>query len=390
MSEDYIKKLTGKNKADYEEAAFHLINTPDVEMFDELLKKDDFLFDFIKENVSERIKNAINETNYKNLLCLLKRYSPSYEDALITSLVKFADEDLTDTMLELLENGTNDEKTYCAKFFTYIQDPLAIEFLKNNTNTEDEFLNQNSAAALGAMQEESSYLDASAKLTSDDEFEKLSAVKFLVAYGDKKAVADIIQAMKTSTMSENIAGEIPYLESLFKILDENLEDGLLVLNNIINGIGEIIQLSSVFDYELYEIFERLISNSDNSKTAIVLLNAAEKFDTLTENDEYLFDENKEIKKEILEIKKLLTHIDKKELKKYVNQELNENSLFVYTALDFADDILAIRELLKCGNQTIILKTAEVLKAHKHLDYTTKTIALVKITDENIKAIIRAL
>ena len=70
--------------------------------------------------------------------------------------------------------------------------------------------------------------------------------------------------------------------------------------------------------------------------------------------------------------------------------MNEASPFVYTALDFADDILAIRELLKCSNQTIILKTAETLKRLNALDDTAKTVALVKITDENIKSIIRSL
>lgn len=83
-------------------------------------------------------------------------------------------------------------------------------------------------------------------------------------------------------------------------------------------------------------------------------------------------------------------MNKKELKKFVNAELNENSPFVYTALEFADDVIAIRELLKCNNQTIILKTAEVLKSLNSLDDTAKTIALIKITDENIKSIIRAL
>ena len=114
MVDDLIKQLTGKNKQEYEAAACHLVNTADVEMFKALVDKDDFLFDFVKQNVSDRIGNALNETNYKNLLSFLKYYSPSYEDVIISTLVKFADEDLTDMMLEIFETGTNDEKTYCA------------------------------------------------------------------------------------------------------------------------------------------------------------------------------------------------------------------------------------------------------------------------------------
>ena len=146
----------------------------------------------------------------------------------------------------------------------------------------------------------------------------------------------------------------------------------------------------MLDFELKDVFENLLAAETDSKIAVVLLNAYEKFETLTENDEYLFDEDKETKNEIHNIKKLVSGINKKQLTKLVNNELNEISPFVYTALDFADDVLAIRELLKCSNQTIILKTAETLKRLNALDDTAKTVALVKITDENIKSIIRSL
>lgn len=390
MVDDLIKQLTGKNKQEYEAAAAHLVNEADEEMFKALVEKDDFLFDFVKQNVADRIANVLNENNYKNLLSFLKYYSPSYEEVIISTLVKFADEDLTDRMLDIFESGTNSEKTYCAKFFTYIQDPLSIDLLRENAKTDDDFLNANCAAALGAMKEEESYNNAIFNLKSEDEFEQIKAVKFLTAYGNQDALYPIIEAMKTSTMSENIAAEIPYLTDIFTIIENDLENGLLILNNIINGFGEIIPLSSVFDYEMYEIFERLMVHADDSKTAVVLLNANEKFDTLTENDEYLYDEDKDTKKEILDINKLLSHINKKELLNFVNQELNENSPFVFTALDFAQDMYAVRELLKCNNQTIIVKTAEILKAHNQLDDTSRQVALLKITDENIKSIIRAL
>jgi len=387
---DLIKKLTGKNKNDFEQVAKQLIDTADVELFKELVANDGFLFDFVKQNVAERLAKACNETNYKNLLKFFVCYSPYYDDFIISTLTKYADEDLTDEILEIFENGSVDEKTYCAKYFFYIQDPLALELLRENSYTDDESLNANCAATLGSFQDIQSYNEAIEKLNSTDEFEQLSAVKFLVLYGNKEAVTPLLETMKSSAMAENIAGEIPYLSDIFELLDRSKEDALLVLNHIINGLGEILGLSSVFDYELYDVFERLIRNADDSKTAVVLLNAAEKFDTLTENDEYLFDEDKNTKNEIQDIKKLLGSINKKHLKPLVLEELSESSTFVYTALDFADDVFAIRELLKCSNQTIILKTAEVLKKLGNLDEPTKTVALLKVTDDNIKSIIRAL
>ncbi len=387
---DNLKKLTGKNKNDYEFVAKHLIDDCDVELFKELVENDGFLFDFVKNNVSQRISDAINNSNYKNLIEFLKYYSPSYENVIVSALVNHADEDLTDLMLDKLENGTDDEKAYASKYFAKVQDPLAYDFLTSNAYSDNEFLAQNCASTLGEWHDEKSYNEALAKLKSIDDFEKISAVKFLVSFGNQSAISALIEAMKNSTMAENIAGEIPYLENIFEILKTDFQDGLLIINYIINGLGEILPLTTIFDFELFEVFEQLLHKQDDSRVAVVLLNAKEKIETLTENDEYLYDEDKNTKNEIFDIKKLLGGARKKELEKLVNIELKEDSPFVYTALDFATDVLTIRELLKSNNQTLILKTAEILKSLGNFDETARTVALLKVTDINIKSIIRAL
>lgn len=390
MVEDLIKKLTGKNKNDYEAAARHLVDDADAEMFEKLVEQENYLFDFVKQNVANRIYNAVNENNYLNLLKFFKYYSPSYDEAIVSALAKYADEDLTDEILEIFETGTQNEKCYCAKFFSYIQDSLAIELLRNNSYTENESLNANCAATLGILGDEASYDEAIEKLNSDDEFEKLLAVKFLVIYGNKEALPKVIETMKTSTMAENIAGFIPYLIEFEDLLEYNYQDGMLVLNNIINGLGEILGLYEVLNFNLYSNIEKILDKPADSISATVLLNAEDKFNTLTENDEYLFDEDKATQNEIKDIKKLLSGINKKNLKQLITAELREDSPFVFTALDYTDDTDAVRELLRCNNQTIILKTAEILKKLNALDNTAKTVALLKITDENIKSIIRAL
>ncbi|MBO6088345.1 hypothetical protein J6P92_08390 [bacterium] len=385
---DKLKKLTGK--FGYEDVVKNLVNTPDIELFRELTEQDGFLFDFIKQNVAKRIFDAVDENNYKNLLEFFKYYSPSYEDAIISNLAEFADEDLTDIILEKFENGNDNEKTYCAKYFAYIKDPLAYDFLIKNAYSENEYLAQNCASTLSLWNDEKSYNDALSKLSCTDEFEKLSAVKFLCAYGKKDAVPYILQALRTSAMAENISGEIPYLINLQELLDKFYEDGLFTINCIINGLGEILPLSVVFDFELYDIFERLTSDTLNSKSAVVLLNSLEKFETLTENDEYLFDEDKDTKNEIHDIKKILKRVDIKELKCLINYEISVNSPFVYTALEFTEDVLTVKELLKSDNQTIILKASEILKKLGNFDETARVVALSKVTDLNIKEIIRAL
>lgn len=387
---EQLKKLTGKNKDEYEAVAKHLVDDCDVELYKELVDSDGFLFDFVKQNVAQRIYDACNESNYRNLIPFLKYYSPSYDEAIISVLSKYADEDLTDEMLEMFENGTENEKCYCAKFFSYIQDTLAIDLLRENSYTENESLNANCAATLGILKDVPSYEEALAKLNNEDEFEVLAAVKFLVIYGNIEALENIIFAMKKSTMSENIAGYIPYLIDLQTLINKNYSDGLLVVNNIINGLGEIIGLYEVLNFEIYNIFEDILSREPDGILATVLLNAVEKFNTLTENDEYLFDEDKNTQAEIKDIKKLLSRVNRNQLKSLLVQELREDSPFVFTALELTDNIEAVKELLRCSDQTLILKTAEILKKLNAFDDTARTVALLKITDENIKSILRAL
>ena len=386
-NKDLIKKLTSKNKTDYEPVAHQLINTPDISLFEELVNQDDFLFDFVKRNVSQRLQNACNASNYRNLLALMKVYSPFYEDFIASTLAKFADEDLTDELLEIFENGTEAEKTYCAKYFSHIKDPLALDFLREGAFSENENLSSNCAATLGAFEDKESFELALNKLDSDDDFEIFKGVNFLIAYGDKTAAKKIIEVLDKSSMAENIAGEIPYLIDLFSILELDTVSGLTVINYIINGLGEILPLSTTIDYNLYSVIEDLANNSQNSAVATVLTNAREKFNTLTENDEYLFDEDKNTKNEVYEINKLLNSI---KICGNIDEELRADSPFVFTALDFTTNAAAAENLLSTDNQTIILKAAEILKKLGVWNENLRTKALEHVKDSTIRAIIEAL
>ena len=387
---DRLKKLTSKNPDEFETVAYDVINMPDVELFKELVENDDFLFDFVKQNVANRLEKNCNESNYRNLVSFLKYYSPSYEDFIISVLVRYADEDLTDKMLELFENGTNDEKTYCAKFFSYIQDPLAQEFLNKYAFDENPALSSNCASTLASMNDRESYEKALLMLDDNDDFTRLFAVKFLVSYGDKQAVSKIIQTMKKSAFAENIAGELPYLCNIFELYEKNQTDCLFTANLIINGLGEILGLSQVFDYKLYEFLETLIKQPKNSQTAVVLLNAQDKFETLTENDEYLFDETKDTKQEIIEIKELLKTVNLGELYGLADNEIKSESLFVFTALEYTENEDKVRSLLSSTNPTVVLRSLEVLKQLEALTPEDKSEALNKIEDTNIKNVILAI
>lgn len=385
---DKLKKLTGKNPKDFEPVAFDVINIPDVELFKELIDNEDFLFDFIKQNVANRLAKVCNSSNYLNLLQFLKYYSPSYEDVIISNLVKFSDEDLTDKMLAIFEDGTDDEKTYCAKYFSIVQDSLALDFLKENAYSENSSLSANCATALALFGDTESKNEALLKLKSDDEFEKLDGVRFLVSYGDKSVIPAIVDVMKTSSFAENIAGDLLYLTDLFSLYKTNKTDALFVFNSVINGLGEILGLAQIFDFRLYEFIEMLLKEQTDSEIAVVLANAKDKFNTLTENDEYLFDETKDVKQEVMDIKQLLSSF--KVNQSLINTELKSESLFVFTALEFANNESAIRGLLISANQTVVLKALEMLKQMNSLTKEDKNLALSSVTSEDIKSVIVAI
>ncbi len=388
---DFIKQLTGKNKQDYEHAAAHIIDNADVKTFEELVSKEDFLFDFIKQNAAKRLQQACNENNYKNLLKFLDFYSPSYDTFIAETLAKFGDETIKAKMKNLLNDGTESEKSYAAKYFSFVRDESVIDLLKNYSYTENEALAFNCATALSTLNERTCIDSAYEKLNSKDDFEVLSAVKFLSAYGEKNALEKVFETMKKSSVSEYIASEIGYMESFLNLINtEHHENTLLAINNILQGLGEIISLSDVFSFQLYEIFEQLIFSEPNAKNAIILLTAKNKFNQLTENDEYLFDEDKNTKDEVKAIKDLLNNNIDDNLDNFIQSEIHEDSDFVFTAIELIKNPEIIRPLLSSKNQTLILKSIEVIKSLKDLSQNDKDIALANVSDENIKQIIQAL
>ena len=384
-----IKKLTSKNKQDYEMAASHIIDAADEESFKELVGQDDFLFDFIKSNVAKRLENAVNSSNYLNLLKFLPYYSSSYVDVIAKSLSKFDNPDLSKTLFDILNTGSDEEKAYCAKYFSHVKNSLVSEILKKYVYSDFEPLALNCAEALAFQGDKECFEEAVDKLNSDDDFEVLSAVKFLVAFGDKSAIPYLFNAMKNSSLSENIAAEIPYLDNIFNLLEADTDNALSLINYIIDGFGEVTALSQVFDYQLYDVLGCL-SNNLSSKEAVILLNARDKFNTLTENDEYLYDEDKNTKNEIFDIKKSLNSLDIENLTLLAENELSEDSDFVFTAIDLLKSEDKLLNLLSSSNQTLILKTLSVLKLMGKIDKVDKAEILSRISDENIKSIIMAL
>ena len=406
-NEQLVKDLTAKDETKAFAAAQCIINNADTQAFSLLCDKSEFLFDFVKNNVNKRLQKAVNEGNFRNLFAFLKNYCPDFEDTIIGGIARFANEDLTDEMLELLENGSDDEKAYAAKYFSYIPDTIAADDLTEYAFSDNEAVAFNSAKALGAMKIDSAYQKALELLNSDDEFTVLKAVKFLVAYEDKAAVEHILKAMEHSSMSENIAGEIPYIQSLMELLQQYQDKNyvLLCIDNILSGLGEILPLSQIFCFEMFEVLEYLIpynTNNKNPQAAVVLLKALSKFEELANNEEYTFDEDKNTKQEIQDIYNLLKKQQEyfwNAQKNLVKNELDESNVPVYrisSALSViceynlvqAED--EIKNLLHSNNEILLCEAASALKQIGTLDGAQKESILAKVHDENKKALINSL
>lgn len=401
-NEKLVNELTGKNENLALTAAGQIIDEANTDAFSILTGKSEYLFDFIKANVNRRLQSVVNRENYRGLIQFMSYYSSDFEDFIAQSLAKFADEDLTDEMLEMLESGSFSQKTYCAKYFSLIPDTAASEMLMEYAFDDDDSLAYNSAKALGAMDCELAYNMALEMLKSDDDFVVLKAVKFLVAYGEKKAAPHILQAMKNSTMAENIAGEIPYLEPLRELLEkENREDVLYCMSKILTGLGEILPLNQVFTFELYDMLGYLIRTNKRQKSglvAVVLLKALLKFETICENDEYTYDEDKNTKAELAQILSLLKDESEEfwdEQKELILNELEEEKERAISAahligelkIDYAVEDL--KKLSQSDDEILICESIIALNAISALDCIDKAEILAKINDENKKAIIES-
>jgi len=389
--ESKIKQLTGKNQGEYEAVAREIIDTANVELFKELVSKDDFLFDFIKSNVAQRLERACNKNNYKNLLKFLNIYSPFYEDFISSTLAQFGDDEVTNTMLNKLISGSDSEKIYSAGYFSYKQDERALPLLEKYAFSDESSLSENCARALSKLNDENAFNQAINKLRADDDFEQMIAANFLVAYQDKRALYPLFNAMKHSKMSESIAEQIPYLVPLPEMLGtEYEEDAILAFCYIVSVLVELVPVSQIIGYRFYEFIEKMLKASPSGASAVALFLARDKFNMITENEEYLFDEDKNTKNEVNDIKMLLNNANIDSFTSFLYEELFEESDFIFFVLEFVKDEESLVSLLTGDNQTVIIKVMELLKSQGMLKDEYKKIALSRIYNENLKVIANAI
>lgn len=232
---NFIKSITSKDFNQSQEAIKNLINSKNLTLFSELSEKSEFIFPFIKEKIIKNFVNLINKNNLDNIFEFTKIYSFDFESLIILSWVKFANEDLTDEILELFEKGTQEQKAYCAKYFSYIKDSLALDLLEKNAHSDFEPLRTNCAITLSSFGSGKIINDMKQIIeTSDDAFKQLNALQFLTAYNNENLIYYITQKAYNNPFVVEILTSLKNFYSL-EVLKKNLsiED----LSRIFGKIG---------------------------------------------------------------------------------------------------------------------------------------------------------
>ncbi len=411
LENKYASNLISKDKVIALDAAKHIIETPDLQAWKCFVENSDNIFDFIKQNIAKYFAQVINENNYKNLFELFKIHSFDWDECFIQILLRFSysNEELIQKMLELLEKGSEDEKAYAAKFFSFIPNEKANYYLFDAYSVNYEPLKYNAAKALGDAGDLYSYNYFTNKLSAVDDWEKIDAAQFLQWYGNKKAFQSMLNAMNESSMPEHIAGSVAMLDNIaryFNIDDKNLRDlSLDCYQHLIDSLAEIWPLSTVIDFELFDCVETLIAlindNTDKqitSRYCALLLRTKYQFEVFFNNDEYKFNEDKYTLAALENILELLNEGGNDFWQKcvdYLEYELIQDNpsrivyaLEVITNLSEKTFVPKIKEMLQNDYpQDVIYKLVLTLDSFNDFHGINKNVILDKVQDYNLKTLL---
>ncbi|MCR5260353.1 MAG: hypothetical protein K6C94_00775 [Candidatus Gastranaerophilales bacterium] len=403
-NKDIVKKISAKDESAALPLIREMIDKSDVALFRELVGQFDYFFPFLKDNVANRFEKSLSADNYRNLYNFAEIYSSDLDKVFASAFKNFGNDDDKAKMLEYLKNGTESAKTYAARYFELSGDEIAVQDLIDNVFSENEYLADACAAALGNLNEQKSYALALDKLKSSDDFEALAGLNFFVSYLKNPPFDDIFKAFKTTGMPENFAGKIAYIKPLPVLLKENISDALPIIDSILIGLGEILPLSEVFNFELYDVLGMLSEtvNSENlSKIAVILLRAKSKIEMICSNDEYTFDEDKNTINELKDIRSLLNSLGdafwntmKSEAVKELKKEDKSDIISALQIIGEYEIQSAAPDILDCiyenGDEVVLCEAFSALKKINALYLINKDEAVNMFSNSNSAAIVENL
>ena len=395
-SENLIKNITSKDNSLSQKTTKNLIKTADIADFKLLCEKSDFIFPFLKEKIIKNFVKLIEENELKTVFEFSKVYSSDFEELVVSSWLKFANEDLTDEILELFETGTNEQKAYAAKYFCYINDICALDYLNKFAFSDFEPLKINCALALSKFNDKTAFNKAKEIiLTSKDDFEILGAYSFIAAYGSDEAMKFIVENYKNNTFRESIIVLLFDFYDFDKITKNLSQDEITeIFSVLIQAYPENISLNTIIYYQIYD-YIKLISTFKNQFANNILLITKTKFNEYNSSDIYSFDLDKDTKTELKNITEFLNKLNLSF--ENILDELKQNNLRISLALDTVKELKLsntaefIANLINNNELPLDLcaKGAMVLKELNKTSLINKE-NISKIQNENIKALIESL
>ena len=395
-SENLIKNITSKDNSLSQKTTKNLIKTADIADFKLLCEKSDFIFPFLKEKIIKNFVKLIEENELKTVFEFSKVYSSDFEELVVSSWLKFANEDLTDEILELFETGTNEQKAYAAKYFCYINDICALDYLNKFAFSDFEPLKINCALALSKFNDKTAFNKAKEIiLTSKDDFEILGAYSFIAAYGSDEAMKFIVENYKNNTFRESIIVLLFDFYDFDKITKNLSQDEITeIFSVLIQAYPENISLNTIIYYQIYD-YIKLISTFKNQFANNILLITKTKFNEYNSSDIYSFDLDKDTKTELKNITEFLNKLNLSF--ENILDELKQNNLRISLALDTVKELKLsntaefIANLINNNELPLDLcaKGAMVLKELNKTSLINKK-NISKIQNENIKALIESL
>ncbi len=398
--------LLKKDKNISQNAANIIIDNTDVDAWVCLVENADYILDFIKRNATQKLFFACNQQNIFNLFEFLNYHSPDLDDFVASAFVEFSNEEIIERMFALLEDGTNQQKAYAAKFFSMAPNSGVTELLFEGSKNDFKPLANNCAIALSEIQDKPSFDYYVELLSSDDEWKVLSAAEFLSLYGNKDTILPMLRAMSNSTMSEYISSEIASFEKLSTLFFSDNEEiqslSFECFDNILSGLVHVWPLSVLFDFEVKTCIETLFEmvqqeGKFQDKCSQLLLKAKNRLELFKHNDEYKFDEDKNTLAELDDICGFLNSYSEEFWEAQIDNLFDEldssNSKSVIAALNLIAELkidYASKYLLKKLDTSDEKILCEIIITLSHIGgistISNKKEILAKIENSNLKAI----
>ncbi len=390
-----VNNLLSKDTKLQKDAAQKIISNIDIEAFRTLEEKSEFIFNSIKKRiVSDLILSTTNENLY-NLFEFTEIFSDDFKDFILTPLVNFHSEDIKNKFLSYLNEKSDHKKTYSILYFTKIKNDSVIPYAKKFVNSEFEPLRTASIKLLSLYGIKDEYIkNIDIIKSSNDDYEKMKSVEFLVSYGDNNAFDVIYDYFIKSGYNSYIAVNLLFLKNFDTLIKENSEDKIYsIFFSILTSFPDEISYSDFNFYMEGKLTDYLISLESDTSVLIlsVLIN---KLKMLMYEDAYSIDISKDEASRISFLyNKISAYIECFDIDSIIEASINsDNKILILLSVELIREKRnpekfkpSVKTLLqKGGDDEVIISAVSLLKQKNMLCKEDIDCATLKIKNETLK------